>query len=254
MEGGSPGDFGNGNRLTLREVRWAFFRTKEGFFILFGSLFGGIPTVIAVVLLVTAVHERGLLQDGAPATATIMAKRISSDSDSTTYRLFYEFVAADGRTYGGDYSVDNREFYSKNQGDRFEIRYSRENPFNVAVVGHQAVPMGFIFPFLSIFMIIGGAFLFFGIRGILRHLRVYKSGLEIWGKNLGIQEDPSMKVNGRACRVLEFEFTDMMGQLHRCRSSYLNEKLISRLEAMAAVPIVYLQDRPDEADLNLDRL
>jgi hypothetical protein len=63
-----------------------------------------------------------------------------------------------------------------------------------------------------------------------------------------------MKVNDRPCRVLEFEYIDLQGRAHVCRSSYLSEKLIARLEGLATVPVVYLPERSDEADLDLDRL
>jgi hypothetical protein len=245
---------GAGNRLTFAEVRRALFRTTEGFFIFFGVFFGGIPAVMGAVLAVVTVKEVALERQGRPATATIVSKQISSHDDGTSYRVYYEYVAANGRTYGGDYSSDRRDYYSREKGDRFEIRYSREDPFESVVVGRRSIPIFFVFPFLSIFIIVGGALLVVGVRKLRRRLQIYGSGLEVWGKSLGIREDPSMRVNGRPCRVLEFEYVDFMGQTHVGRSAYLDQKTIARLEGKDPVPIVYLADRPEAADLDLDRL
>jgi hypothetical protein len=76
----------------------------------------------------------------------------------------------------------------------------------------------------------------------------------VWGKSLGIREDPSMRVNNRPCRVLEFEFVDLAGRTHVCRSAYLDAKTILRLDGLETVPVVYLPDHPERADLDLDRL
>jgi hypothetical protein len=242
------------NRLTFAEVRRALFRTTEGFFLLFGTVFGGIPLLIAAALVFGAVREARLLREGEPAMGKVIAKRVSSDSDSTSYRVFYEYVAADGRTYGGDFYADRREYYSLNEGDRLSIRYSAKDPFDAVVVGHRGIPLVWVLPFLSLFIVVGGALFFVGARRLRRRLRVYGSGLPAWGKNLGIRDDPSMRVNGRACQVLEFEYVDLTGHTRVCRSSYLSAKTISRLEGLGTVPVVYLPDRADEADLDLDRL
>jgi hypothetical protein len=53
---------------------------------------------------------------------------------------------------------------------------------------------------------------------------------------------------------LEFEYVDFTGRTHVCRSAYLDEKTIRRLEGLETVPVVYLPDRPAEADLDLERL
>jgi hypothetical protein len=249
-----PEEYGSGNRLTFGEVRRAFLRTKEGFFVLFGTIFAGIPLVIGVVFCTIMLHEASLLRNGTPATATIIAKRVSSGDKSTTYRLYYEFTAADGKTYGNDYSVDRKEYYSAEEGGHVEIRYAAADPFDSAVVGRQSDFSWLVFLFLSVFVIVGGTFLFFGIRGLRRRLKLYASGLTTWGKNLGIQTDYSMKVNGRPCRVLEFEYTDMTGQKHVCRSAYLSDKMIQRLEGLESVPVVYLPERPEAADLDIEAL
>jgi hypothetical protein len=245
---------GAGNRLTFAEVRRALFRTTEGFFIFFGLFFGGIPAVIGAVFAVMTVKEAALERQGRPATATIVAKHVSSDDDGTSFRVYYEYVAANGRTYGGDYSSDRRDYYSKEKGDRIEIRYSSEDPLESVVVGRRSIPTFWVLPLLSIFIIIGGAFLVVGVRKLRRRLQIYGSGLQVWGKNLGIREDPSMRVNDRPCRVLEFEYVDFMGQTHVCRSAYLDQRTIARLEGKDPVPVVYLADRPEAADLDLDRL
>lgn len=241
------------NRLTGREIRAALFRTKDGFFLLFGSLFGGIPLIVGVAMFVSMQREADLLENGRHATASVVSKHISSDNDSTSYYIVYEFVAADGKSYGGQKSVNNREYYGMEKGAQFEIRYAADDPFRVAIPGITGIPK-WVFALLSIFVIVGGTFLFFGLRGLSRRLRTYGSGLAVWGKNRGIQADPSMKVNGRPCRYLEFEYTDMTGQTFTCRSGYLSQEMISKIEAMETVPVVYLPDHPAEADLDLDRL
>jgi hypothetical protein len=250
-----PQEFsGSGNRLTFSEVRRAFFRTKEGFFVLFGTIFAGIPLVIGGVFCTIMLHEAKLLREGTPATATIVAKRVSSGDKSTTYRIYYEFKAADGKKYGDDYSTDRKEYYAAEEGGHLEVRYAADDPFDSVVVGKGSDFFWWVFLFLAVFILVGGTFLFFGIRGLRRRLKLYGAGLTAWGKNLGIQTDYSMKVNGRPCRVLEFEYTDMMGQKHVCRSAYLSDKTIKRLEGMESVPVVYLPDRPEAADLDLDAL
>jgi hypothetical protein len=247
-------DAGLPNRLTFAEVRRTLFRTKEGFFLFFGSLFGGIPAVIAVVMLVVAAKEARLIREGEVATGRVVARHISSSSKSTSYRVFYEFVATDGRTYGGDFSADRQEYYSLEEGSRLEIRYARQDPFDSAVVGHHAVPIQWVLPFLGIFIVTGSVFFVIGARGLRRRLRVLGKGLQVWGKNLGIREDPSMKVNNQPCRLLEFEYVDLTGRTLVGRSAYLSEKTIARLEGLDTVPIVYLADSPEDADLDLDRL
>ncbi|RPI78732.1 MAG: DUF3592 domain-containing protein [Desulfobacteraceae bacterium] len=245
---------GTGNRLTFGEVRRAFFRTKEGFFVIFGLFFGGIPLIIGGVFLSIVLHEAKLLREGMPAQATIVGKHVSSSDKSTTYRIYYEFTAADGKKYGDDYSTDRKEYYTAEEGGHLEVRYAKDAPFDSAVAGRGSDFSWWVFLFLSVFVAIGGTFLFFGIRGLHRRLRLYGKGLTAWGKNLGIQTDYSMKVNGRPCRVLEFEYTDWTGQKHVCRSAYLSDKTIKHLESMQSVPVVYLPDRPEAADLDLEAL
>jgi len=242
------------NRLTAREVRTAFFRTKHGFFLLFGAAFGGIPAIIAVLMSISAARHSALLREGAPARAVVVAKEISSSDDSTSYYIYYEFAAADGKTYGGHYSTDNRDYYSKEKGDRFDVRYSREDPFDVAVVGHSPIPIKFVIPFLSIFILVGGTLFVIGARGMWRQFQVFGRGEPVWGKSLGVQSDSSMLVNGRPCRYLEFQYVDAQGFTHRGRSSYLSEKMEALLEGRDTVPVVYSPDNPDQADLDLDRL
>jgi len=245
---------GSGNRLTFAEMRRAFFRTKEGFFVLFGTFFAGIPLLIGSVFLIALMHDTRLARDGTPVTATIVAKRVSSSSKSTSYRIYYEFTAADGKKYGDDYSADRKEYYAAEEGGHLDVRYAPRDPFDSVVAGRPDEFSWLIFLFLSVFILVGGVFFFFGMRGLRRRLKLYGAGLTAWGKNLGIQSDYSMKVNGRPCRVLEFEYTDMMGQKHVCRSSYLSEKWIERLEKVESVPVVYLPERPEAADLDLDAL
>jgi hypothetical protein len=228
-----------GNRLTLAEVRRALFRTTEGFFLLFGTLFGGIPLVIASVFTVVAARDAQLRREGEAAVGTVVAKHVSSDSDSTSYRVYYEFVAADGRTYGSDFSAGKREYYALNKGDRLDVRYSAADPFKVTVVDHGGIPLVWVLPFLSIFVVVGGTFFVLGGRRLKRRIKLYASGLQIWGKALGIREDDSMRVNDQPCRVLEFEYIDLMGRVHTCRSAFLSGKTIAALEGRATVPVVY---------------
>ncbi|MEW6365570.1 MAG: DUF3592 domain-containing protein [Acidobacteriota bacterium] len=241
------------NRLTFREVRAALFRTKHGFFLLFGALFGGIPTVISVFFAIGMLNERAILRDGHPATATVKGKHISSDSDSTSYYVVYEFRAANGRTYGGQRSADNRTYYATDEGSRFTLYYSPEDPFDIAIPGHPAMPW-WVLLFLSLFMVVGGTLAYFGVRGLRSKLRTFGSGLQATAKNLGVREDPSMRVNNRPCRSIEFSFNDFQGRSYTCRSSFLSDKMLASIEGMEEVPIVYLPDRPEEADLDLDRL
>ncbi len=245
---------GADNRLTFAEVRRALFRTTEGFFIFFGAFFGGIPAVMAVVFGVVLVNEATLERHGLPATARVVAKSVSSDSDSTSYRVHYEFEAADGQTYGGEYSSDQRDYYSRQKGDLIQIRYAAQDPLRSVVVGRRGIPPLLVFPFLSIFILIGGALFVTGVRKLKQRLRVYGSGLQVWGKNLGIEDDPSMTVNGRPCRVLKFEYVDFTGQTRVGTSAYLDQKTIDRLTGVDPVPVVYLADRLEAADLDLDRL
>jgi len=83
---------------------------------------------------------------------------------------------------------------------------------------------------------------------------LFGKGMATLGKNLGIQFDYSMQVNNQPCPYLQFEFVDFQSNKHDCRSSYLNEKQIQQLRDKAAVPIVYLQDTPDTADLDFEKI
>ncbi len=242
------------NRLSFAEVRRALFRTTEGFFLFFGMFFGGIPLVIASVFVAGAVRDARLLHEGQPAVGKVVAKHIHSDDDGTSYRIYYEYVTSEGRTFGDSFSASSREYYSLREGDALAVRYEASNPLRSAVVDHGGVPLRWVLPFLSLFILVGGALFVVGARRLRRRLRVYRSGLPAWGKNLGIREDPSMRVNGRPCRVLEFEYVDLQGATRVCRSSYLSADMIARLENLDPVPVVYVPDRPDEADLDLDRL
>jgi hypothetical protein len=75
-----------------------------------------------------------------------------------------------------------------------------------------------------------------------------------FGKNLGVQYDYSMEVNHRPCRYLQFEYDDFRGQRHSGKSSYLSEKQIARLQNVTEVPVIYLPDAPDTADLDFERI
>jgi hypothetical protein len=199
-------------------------------------------------------HEAKLLREGTPATALIVAKHVSIGDKSTSYRIYYEFTAADGKKYGDNYSADREEYYGTEEGGHLEVRYAADDPFDSMVVGRGNDFSWWVFLFLSVFVLVGGTFLFFGIRGLRRRLQLYGTGLTAWGRNLGIQTDYSMKVNGRPVRVLEFEYADLTGQKHVCRSSYLSDKWIERLEKVESIPVVYMPDRPEAADLDLDAL
>jgi hypothetical protein len=118
----------------------------------------------------------------------------------------------------------------------------------------EAVPIGWVLPFLSVFIAVGGSLAFVGIRGLRRRLKILRAGLQVWGKNLGVREDPSMTVNDRPCRLVAFEYVDFTGQTHVGQSSYLSDETIARLEGLETVPVVYLAQRPEDADLDLDRL
>jgi hypothetical protein len=249
-----PPGFGGDNRLTGAEVRRALFRTKDGFFLLFGLLFGGIPTVIAVVFGTIAVREARLEESGRHATATVVGKRVISGKNSSTYRIDYEYAGPDGHAYPGSYSTSHADYASRRNGDPVDVAFAPDEPSRSIALGHRSVPIQWVLPFLGVFVAVGGVFLAIGGRGLNRRLRLYGKGIEVWGKSLGVREDPSMRVNNRPCKVLEFEYVDLSGQTHVCRSAYLDEKTIRRLEGLETVPVVYVPDRPDDADLNLDQL
>lgn len=241
------------NRLTGKEIIAAMFKTLHGFLLFFGALFAGIPLIIAIAFGTVAWREHKVLNEGRHATATIVAKNIDSDSDSTSYYLVYEFVAADGKKYGGRKGVASRYYYSVEQGGSLEIRYDPADPFSVAVPGMSTTPI-WVLGFLSIFLVVGGVIFTIGFRGVRKKLALYGSGMQAWGTPRGIREDPSVRVNNRPCQYLEFEFTDYQGQMHVCKSCFVNDSMIAKLEQMQTVPVVYLPERPDEADLDLDRM
>jgi hypothetical protein len=124
----------------------------------------------------------------------------------------------------------------------------------LALPAGDGPPLWAVLPFLSLFIVIGGSLFVVGLRGLRRRLKVLGAGLQVWGKNLGVREDASMRVNERPCRLLAFEYVDFRGQTHVGRSSYLSDETIARLEGLETVPIVYLAERPGDADLDLDRL
>ena len=249
-----PPGFGGDNRLTRAEVRRALFRTKDGFFLLFGLLFGGIPTVMAVVFGTIAVREARLEESGRHAMATVVNKRVISGKNSSTYRVYYEYAGLDGHAYQGSYSTSRQDYAARGTGDPVDVVFAPDDPSRSLATGHRSVPVQWVLPFLGIFVVVGGVFLAIGGRGLRRRLMLYGKGIEVWGKSHGVREDPSMRVNNRPCRVLEFEYVDLSGQTHVCRSAYLDDKTIQRLEGLETVPVVYMPDRPDDADLNLDQL
>jgi hypothetical protein len=108
--------------------------------------------------------------------------------------------------------------------------------------------------FIALFIAVGGASFVFGVRGLRRKLKLFGKGIATLGKNLGIRFDHTMQVNNEPSRYLQFEFIDFQGNTHNGNSSYLNEKQIQLLQNMINVPIVYLPDAPDTADLDFERI
>jgi hypothetical protein len=105
------------------------------------------------------------------------------------------------------------------------------------------------------FVAIGGVLIVFGLRGLRRKLKLlFGKGMATLGKNLGIQFDYSTQVNNQPCPYLQFEFVDLQGNKHNCRNSYRNEKQIQLLKDKIEVPIVYLPDIPDAADLDFEKI
>jgi hypothetical protein len=247
---------GTDNHLTLREFKIALFGTKHGFLLLFGLFFGGVSAAFGIHYGIKSFDEHRILQSGSPTMASIVEKRMRSDSGEHgmhySYYMTYEFRTADRHPYRNEISVSGQTYNETNEGDRISIYYDPKDPSKIAVPGETTNP--WLLPLLALFTAIGGTAFVAGVRGVRRKLKLFGRGMATLGKNLGIRFDYSMQVNNEPSTYLQFEYVDFQGAKRECRSSYLNEKQSRLLKDMSEVPVVYLPEAPDSADLDFDKI
>lgn len=97
-----------------------------------------------------------------------------------------------------------------------------------------------------IFAIVGGAFLFFSLREVLRWRALLERGVPVWGIASNVGYDTKTTVNNRNPIVVYYTFVDMNSQAREGSMSSLDEKRLRALK-LDRLQVLYDPDDPDRS-------
>jgi hypothetical protein len=229
-------------RVFLHRVRSSVFFLVGVIFLIVGSVLtvgitGGFWSQLR--------KERALLAHGAPAEATVVAKRAYNRSDDTrVYELNYEFPLADGRTWGATREIDQGEWNRLETGDRLEVRYDRASPERHLMPAFaMPVALGLVGLMPLVFLALGALLFRNGLREILLPLRLYRTGQAATGRVTGFEVVTNERINRRHPVRVSYSFQDATGD-HEGSIKTLDNDLLDVMLEGSEVTVLYDGRRP----------
>lgn len=229
-------------RLFLHRVRSSVFFLVGVIFLIVGSVLtvgitGGFWSQLR--------KERALLAHGAPAEATVVAKRAYNRSDQTrVYELGYEFPLADGRTWAATREIDQGEWNRLEKGDRLALRYDRASPERHLMPAFaMPVALGLVGLMPLVFLALGALLFRNGLREIFLPLRLYRTGEAVVGRVTGFEVVTNERINRRHPVRISYSFRGATGE-HEGSIKTLDNALLDVLLEGSEVTVLYDRHRP----------
>ncbi len=97
-----------------------------------------------------------------------------------------------------------------------------------------------------VFTAVGGAFLFFSLREVLRWRALLARGVPVWGIASNVGYDYTTRVNNRNPIVVYYTYADMSGQARQGSMSSLDDKRLAGLK-LDKLHVLYDPDHPDRS-------
>ena len=174
--------------------------------LLLGSIFLGIGIFIGVIAIIVSAaissQRNRVMRDAIPVTAVIVDIRPWHD-DSRVY-IEYE---VDGEVFTAQLNWSSSRMYV---GQSIEIYVSRHNPRQFVSTGMMPwLPVMIISIFPIVFGGIGAGFLIHHARNKKRHRWLLEFGTPVWANVLGLDDNWSIRVNGRPATVLVASYGNM---------------------------------------------
>ncbi|MFN6561379.1 MAG: DUF3592 domain-containing protein [Nostoc sp. ChiSLP01] len=144
------------------------------FFLIFGSIFGGVGSIIAVTGIILGINTRSFVSAAIPAQGTViqLQQRLSSP-DSKGYRSYVYYPVVQFTTRSGESTVfesnsaSNPPQFAK--GQQIEVLYSPDNPGSAQI--NSWLSLWFLPLMLgglgSSFALVGGIVIFKSLLGLM---------------------------------------------------------------------------------------
>jgi hypothetical protein len=196
------------------------------FWLLFGGLWLGVGLVFAVtgavVLRLESERAARLANDGASATAVVLAKTTSSGGKDreATFGIEYRFAGADGAAREYSAKIEAARWRSLAEGDLFELRYVRDEPSvhvfpgarrDERVIGPLFAAVG------SLFAVAGALILWrtMARRALAERLRV--EGMRVDAEVVDVGPT-NFRVNRMPQWAIRYRYRDHVGNVHESRT------------------------------------
>jgi hypothetical protein len=102
----------------------------------------------------------------------------------------------------------------------------------------------FMVGFSALFVVLGATMLYFGARGIVGPLRLYRSGDSVTGRVVDLQVVDNERFNDRHPTRVVYRFRDQSGAEFNGSAKTLDEELLRSVDRGSAVTVLYDRRQP----------